>query len=541
MSHLPPIPLQVVYAGLAGTVLALIVATICNRWSPRVFFLLTLRLAIGWHFLFEGLYKVQTYYTGPTETSKPFTSEPYFKVAPGPLGAKMRKEFSDPEAEIATKVKASEGISPANFAKLKAEEQAAKCPEAVAKQLNEMEAKAQEALKAEAEKELKGADDTEAKGIKDADDTAQRALKGEWTRDEILQIHQTADEVRKKARAEADRRRADILERQTCYEKLGPDLLKAVKTQPDSEMVAGALEAALKGLKAQADTDLKAISAAEKKALDDAALTEQKFLKAEWTDDDKAKIRTKAEADRKKAKEKADKDRQEAKKKADTVNDLVPQRILAAKAAYARWVYGVDRHDCKVKGITGDAALTAPQRLDHLEWVKRKAKEAEERETNGLGNGTGTDAKRVAEFRVDAITAESDLARDANSFIAELKKDLNGGKAADEAPAESRGQLLDRVTMWFLVSVGAFLMAGLFTRLSCLLAAGFLVMTYLAHPPFPWYPLPPNTEGNPVFINKNVIEALALFVLMCYPTGRWLGLDALVLRPFCKYRGERPV
>ena len=28
-------------------------------------------------------------------------------------------------------------------------------------------------------------------------------------------------------------------------------------------------------------------------------------------------------------------------------------------------------------------------------------------------------------------------------------------------------------------------------------------MTYLTHPPFPWLPLPPNTEGNPLFINKN--------------------------------------
>ena len=64
--------------------------------------------------------------------------------------------------------------------------------------------------------------------------------------------------------------------------------------------------------------------------------------------------------------------------------------------------------------------------------------------------------------------------------------------------------------MWFLVAVGACLMAGLFTRLACLLGAGFLVMTYLTYPPFPWYPLPPMTEGNPVFINKNVIECLAL-------------------------------
>ena len=540
MSHLP-IPLAVLYAGLAGTALALIVATISNRWSPRVFCLLALRLAIGWHFLFEGLYKVQTYYTGPTETSKPFTSEPYFKVAPGPLGAKMRKEFSDPEAEIATKVKAPEDIRPADFAKLKFEEQAAKCPEEVAKQLDSMQEKATESLKAEAEKQLKDADANEAKAIKEADESEQRALKGEWTRDEIAQFHAIADETRRNAKSVAEGRREQIRERLASYNKLGQDLSAAVKAQPNGAMLTGPLEEAFKALKAQAETDLKAIAATEKKATDEATAAEQKALNAQWTDDDKAKIRAKAETDRKKAKDKAVTDRQEAKKKADSINESVPKQIEAAKIAYARWVYGVDPRDSKIKSITGDAPLSGPKRIEHLEWLKHKAKEAEERETNGLGNGSGTDAKRVAEFRMDAITAEADLARDANAFIAELKKDLNGGKAVEEEKVESRGQLLDRITMWFLVVVGTFLMGGLFTRLACVMAAGFLVMTYLAHPAFPWYPLPPNTEGNPVFINKNVIEALALLTLACYPTGRWLGLDALVLRPFCKYKGECPV
>jgi uncharacterized membrane protein YphA (DoxX/SURF4 family) len=410
MSHLP-IPLAVLYAGLAGTALALFVATATNKWSPRVFCLLALRLAIGWHFLFEGLYKVQTYYTGPTETSRPFTSEPYFKVAPGPLGAKMRKEFSDPEAEIATKVKAPKDIPPADFAKLTVEQQAAECPEAVAKQLDD--------VMNEPNKERKKIEEAEAKESEKAQ----------------------TDEAKARVKAQADEARA----------------------------------------------------AADKKAA---------FLES----------------------------------------PAGKEFFVVAKAAYARWVYGVDGRDCKVKFITNDVRMTGPNRLAHLEWVKREAKAAEERETNGLGTGTGTDAKRVAEYRMDVIAAEADLARDANAFIAELKKDLNGGKAViEETPEPSRGQLMDRVTMWFLVVVGTFLMGGLFTRLACVMAAGFLVMTYLAHPAFPWHPLPPNTEGNPVFINKNVIEALALLTLACYPTGRWLGLDALVLRPFCKYKGECPV
>ena len=115
MSYLP-IPLAVLYAGLGGTVLALIVATGTNKWSPRVFFLLALRLAIGWHFLFEGLYKVNSHAVGVTDSNpRIFSSKPYFDVAPGPLGAQMRKTFSDPEAEIAAKVKAPKSIAPDDF------------------------------------------------------------------------------------------------------------------------------------------------------------------------------------------------------------------------------------------------------------------------------------------------------------------------------------------------------------------------------------------------------------------------------------------
>lgn len=539
MSHLP-IPLAVVYAGLAGTVLALIVATITNKWSPRVFILLALRLVIGWHFAFEGLHKIHSYYTGPTETNRPFSSEPYFKVAPGPLGAKMRKEFSDPDAEIATKVKAPKAITPAAFAMMTPEKQAEECPEAVAKQLADMEESVKKVVLAEAEKQAKDADASEAKGIKDATEAEQRALKKEWNKDEIEKIQETAEAAHKKAQFIADEKRAEIRERLAGNERLSADLVRTVKAQPEGGMLVGPLEAAFKTLKAQADSDLKAASAAEKKSLDDIAASEQKELKGEWTEEEKAKIRSKAEADRKKAKEKADLDRLEAKTKTELVNEAVPKRIQSAKASYARWVYGVptDARDCKVKGITGEVPLTAPQRIEHIEWTRRLAKTAEERETNGLGNGTGTDVKRVAEFRMEALTAEADLARDANAFVAELKKDLNGGKAVEETPEPSRGQLMDRVTMWFLVALGVCLMAGLFTRVACVLAAGFLVMTYLAHPPFPWYLLPPNTEGNPVFINKNVIEALALLVLACYPTGRWLGLDAIVLRPLCKFKDK---
>ena len=69
-------------------------------------------------------------------------------------------------------------------------------------------------------------------------------------------------------------------------------------------------------------------------------------------------------------------------------------------------------------------------------------------------------------------------------------------------------------------------MLGLFTRTNCLLGAAFLLLTYLAVPPFPWLPTPPNTEGFYFFVNKNLIEMVALLALATTPSGRWFGVDA---------------
>ena len=76
------IPTSVIYAGLAGCLIALVVATAQQKWQWKVFFLLALRLAIGWQFLFEGLNKIHSHNVGPSETNKVFTSEPYFKASP---------------------------------------------------------------------------------------------------------------------------------------------------------------------------------------------------------------------------------------------------------------------------------------------------------------------------------------------------------------------------------------------------------------------------------------------------------------------------
>ncbi len=65
-----------------------------TRWA-----LVLLRIAIGWHFLFEGVAKLETHFTGPT-TSKPlWTSEPYLRGATGPFADTIRAPLGDLDAD----------------------------------------------------------------------------------------------------------------------------------------------------------------------------------------------------------------------------------------------------------------------------------------------------------------------------------------------------------------------------------------------------------------------------------------------------------
>jgi len=91
----------------------------------------------------------------------------------------------------------------------------------------------------------------------------------------------------------------------------------------------------------------------------------------------------------------------------------------------------------------------------------------------------------------------------------------------------SRLEWIDWLTKYGLFAVGLGLLAGLFTRLWCVVGAGFLLMFYLAMPPWPGLPENPKAEGHYYFINKNIIEMFALMALATTHSGRWLGLDGL--------------
>jgi thiosulfate dehydrogenase [quinone] large subunit len=86
----------------------------------------------------------------------------------------------------------------------------------------------------------------------------------------------------------------------------------------------------------------------------------------------------------------------------------------------------------------------------------------------------------------------------------------------------------DYITMWGLTLVGAFLILGLFTRLASLAGIAFILLFYLATPPFVGYFYSIPSEGSYLIVNKNLVELAALLVILLTGSGRFAGLDRIL-------------
>lgn len=341
------------------------------------FFLVLLRLAIGWHFLFEGLDKIESVSRGPTETNRPFSSEGYLREATGPLSSLFRRQLGDP------------------------------------------------------------------------DDAALERL-----------TLQPLPPDRDPARSPA-------------HERLSPALVK----DWDSYFT--------------------------------------RFAEHYQLDEDQRRL---AEA-----------------------------KLQQSKDQAVQWLlHGAKDIDVTLPGVSTKVKQTTAQRIQsYQEKLHRDGpdsawplgtRDVQDKELLAFG-------RDVEKQRLRTVKAEA--ARMRTELLSELNQPMKDALASVLTPEQKRkgpvpeahdnflwgwSQLewIDAITRWGLVAVGLGLLLGLFTRSACVAGAAFLLMLYLTVAPFPWLPEPTRVEGHYYFVNKNLIEMLALLTLATTQSGRWVGLDGLL-------------
>jgi uncharacterized membrane protein YphA (DoxX/SURF4 family) len=206
------------------------------------------------------------------------------------------------------------------------------------------------------------------------------------------------------------------------------------------------------------------------------------------------------------------------------------------KEITARWLYKGERVIKKTfpSGVA-EVKETTRQRVDEM---RAKLQELRKLQTDEMPRFQGDVAKtRLATLKADIKRYRTELLEDLKEQVdrttGEIQKALGlEGKPllAVEKTWQNWSQLewIDFSVRWGLTIVGICLIAGLLTRVNCVAGATFLLMFYLAMPPFPGVPDNPRAEGHYLYINKNIIEMLALLVLATTRSGRWFGLDGLL-------------
>lgn len=88
---------------------------------------------------------------------------------------------------------------------------------------------------------------------------------------------------------------------------------------------------------------------------------------------------------------------------------------------------------------------------------------------------------------------------------------------------------IDSAVAVALLAVGLLLILGWLTQLACAGAMALLAVFYLSAIPLTGLPQP-RAEGTYLVVNKNLIEFVAVAVVMAFHTGRIAGLDMLLRR-----------
>jgi uncharacterized membrane protein YphA (DoxX/SURF4 family) len=105
-------------------------------------------------------------------------------------------------------------------------------------------------------------------------------------------------------------------------------------------------------------------------------------------------------------------------------------------------------------------------------------------------------------------------------------------------------QAVDFLNIWGLILIGLGLMLGMLARYANMAGILLLALYYIASPPF-ISSTGAYLEGHYIWIDKNLIELIALIVLLVIPTSHFIGLDGFLKAIRLKARkpvpDDRPV
>ena len=158
----------------------------------------------------------------------------------------------------------------------------------------------------------------------------------------------------------------------------------------------------------------------------------------------------------------------------------------------------------------------------HIIEVARYQSASDDANWTGVDFGRAWLKSKRAELKRDAAGWRSDIREFQSSLRADLAAIVGDEHLPPAAPDRwaEKGWLEQSVT-WTTLLVGAGLMLGLFTRLSALVGAGFLVSVMLTQP-F-WV-----SSANLDYAPYQLVELVVLLFLAAIGAGRFAGLDGLL-------------
>jgi len=112
-------------------------------------------------------------------------------------------------------------------------------------------------------------------------------------------------------------------------------------------------------------------------------------------------------------------------------------------------------------------------------------------------------------------------------YLAEAQGLLKG-PALQVAASPGAVTVVDYLNEFGLTAIGLGLLLGALTRVSMVMGVALLALYYVVAPPFPGYVYTAPSEGSYIVVNKVLIEAAALLVLLAFPASRQYSLDALL-------------